>query len=201
MGFEIKNGGQLYKRGQIYNATLSGTQGSEQGGLRPVLIVQNNIGNKFSPTITIVPLTSELTKARLPTHVELEGYGLNFKSVILIEQIRTIDKRRLRDYIGQLNEELMEKVNKGILIHNGIINEKEELVKEKISDVEGLDKFICRWLLAGGAIKDIESYIKEIKYKINEINNIIYKYRINIKLNVEYQYVMEDVINLNRMVG
>lgn len=201
MGFEIKNGGQLYKRGQIYNATLSGTQGSEQGGLRPVLIVQNNIGNKFSPTITIVPLTSELTKAKLPTHVELEGYGLNFKSVILIEQIRTIDKRRLRDYIGQLNEELMEKVNKGILIHNGIINEKEELVKEKISDVEGLDKFICRWLLAGGAIKDIESYIKEIKYKINEINNIIYKYRINIKLNVEYQYVMEDVINLNRMVG
>ncbi len=201
MGFEIKNGGQLYKRGQIYNATLSGTQGSEQGGLRPVLIVQNNIGNKFSPTITIVPLTSELTKAKLPTHVELEGYGLNFKSVILIEQIRTIDKRRLRDYIGQLNEELMEKVNKGILIHNGIINEKEELVKEKISDVEGLDKFICRWLLAGGAIKDIENYIKEIKYKINEINNIIYKYRINIKLNVEYQYVMEDVINLNRMVG
>lgn len=201
MGFENKNGGQLYKRGQIYNATLSGTQGSEQGGLRPVLIVQNNIGNKFSPTITIVPLTSELTKAKLPTHVELEGYGLNFKSVILIEQIRTIDKRRLRDYIGQLNEELMEKVNKGILIHNGIINEKEELVKEKISDVEGLDKFICRWLLAGGAIKDIESYIKEIKYKINEINNIIYKYRINIKLNVEYQYVMEDVINLNRMVG
>lgn len=201
MGFEIKNDRQLYKRGQIYNAILSGTQGSEQGGLRPVLIVQNNIGNKFSPTITIVPLTSELTKAKLPTHVELEGYGLNFKSVILIEQIRTIDKRRLRDYIGQLNEELMEKVNKGILIHNGIINEKEELVKEKISDVEGLDKFICRWLLAGGAIKDIEGYIKEIKYKINEINNIIYKYRINIKLNVEYQYVMEDVINLNRMVG
>lgn len=106
------------KRGEIYLADLSPVVGSEQGGQRPVLIVQNDIGNRYSPTVIIVAITAQITKAKLPTHVELgaSGNGLNKDSVILGEQLRTIDKKRLIQLIGKLDERIMKQVDEALLI-------------------------------------------------------------------------------------
>ena len=117
-------GGKFYdKRGELYYADLSPVVGSEQGGVRPVLVVQNDVGNKFSPTVIAAAVTSKINKAKLPTHIELpEGvYGLNKDSVILLEQIRTLDKRRLKERIGELPTETMSQVDKAILISLGFI--------------------------------------------------------------------------------
>lgn len=112
----------MIKRGEIYYADLSPVVGSEQGGVRPILIVQNDIGNKYSPTVIAAAITSQLTKAKLPTHIELPAveYGLSKDSVLLLEQIRTLDKTRLREKVGELNESLIEKVNQGLSISLGI---------------------------------------------------------------------------------
>ena len=90
------------KRGELYYADLSPVVGSEQGGIRPVLVVQNDVGNKYSPTVIAAAVTSKINKAKLPTHIELPSnvYGLQRDSVILLEQIRTLDKRRLKERIG-----------------------------------------------------------------------------------------------------
>jgi len=108
-------------RGEIYYADLSPVVGSEQGGVRPVLVVQNNVGNKYSPTVIVAAITSQLSKAKLPTHIELEKQKYNLKkdSVVLLEQIRTLDKRRLRDKIGVLDEKCMQSVNNALLISLG----------------------------------------------------------------------------------
>lgn len=110
------------KRGDIFYADLSPVVGSEQGGIRPVLILQNDIGNKYSPTTIVSAITSQIEKARLPTHVELdaETSGLDRDSVILLEQIRTIDKRRLREKVAHLEPDFMEKVNEAIMISLGL---------------------------------------------------------------------------------
>lgn len=108
------------KRGEIYYADLSPVVGSEQGGIRPVLVVQNDVGNKFSPTVIAVAITSKLDKAKLPTHIEVGvDCGLETNSVILMEQIRTLDKRRLKQRIGVLSESKMKKVNDALLISLG----------------------------------------------------------------------------------
>ena len=108
------------KRGELYYADLSPVVGSEQGGVRPVLVVQNDIGNKYSPTIIAAAVTSKINKARLPTHIELpSAYGLVKDSVILLEQIRTLDKRRLKERIGELPPATMQRVNEAILISLG----------------------------------------------------------------------------------
>ena len=109
-------------RGEIYSANLDPVVGSEQGGLRPVLIIQNNIGNRYSPTVVVLALTSQIQKARLPTHVFIPsaGHGLEKDSVVLAEQIRTLDKRRLRERIGALTPKYMEQVSRAIRISLGI---------------------------------------------------------------------------------
>ncbi len=114
----------VVKRGDIFYADLSPVVGSEQGGTRPVLVVQNDVGNKFSPTVIISAITSKINKAKLPTHIEIsaEEYGLSKDSVILLEQIRTIDKKRLREKIGRLDDELMEEVDKALSISFGLID-------------------------------------------------------------------------------
>ena len=113
----------VVKRGDIFYADLSPVVGSEQGGTRPVLVVQNDVGNKFSPTIIVSAITSKINKAKLPTHIEISAkdYGLSKDSVILLEQIRTIDKKRLREKIGRLDDELMVDVNEGLSISLGLI--------------------------------------------------------------------------------
>ena len=108
----------MIKRGEIYFAQLNPVVGSEQGGIRPVLVVQNDIGNQYSPTTIVLAITSQINKAKLPTHVELkaETYGMERDSVILTEQIRTIDKTRLKQRIAVLNEETMQKVNHALAV-------------------------------------------------------------------------------------
>ena len=113
------------KRGELYYADLSPVVGSEQGGVRPVLVVQNDVGNKYSPTIIAAAVTSKINKAKLPTHIELPvgEYGLAKDTVILLEQIRTLDKRRLKERIGALTETTMSKVDNAILISLGFIKQ------------------------------------------------------------------------------
>ena len=110
------------KRGDIFYADLSPVVGSEQGGMRPVLIVQNDVGNKHSPTVIAAAITSQINKARLPTHIELSAnsYGLTKDSVILLEQIRTIDKRRLREKMGNIDTSLMSRIDTAIAVSFGI---------------------------------------------------------------------------------
>lgn len=114
----------IIKKGDIYFADLSPVVGSEQGGLRPVLVIQNDIGNKYSPTVIVAAITSQINKSKLPTHVEIGalGHGLNKDSVVLLEQIRTIDKQRLKEKIGHIDEEVLEKVNEAITISFGMVD-------------------------------------------------------------------------------
>ncbi len=115
----------LVKRGDIYYADLSPVVGSEQGGIRPVLIVQNDTGNKHSPTVIAAAITSQTGKARLPTHISLSALscGLPKDSVILLEQIRTLDKRRLREHMGRLDEGVMHRVDGAIAVSFGLDGE------------------------------------------------------------------------------
>lgn len=115
----------LVRRGEIFYADLNPVIGSEQGGIRPVLIVQNDVGNKYSPTVIIAAITSQIDKAKLPTHVELpsEDYGLEKDSVILLEQLRTIDKKRLKQKITILDQEIMKKVDKALKVSLGLEDE------------------------------------------------------------------------------
>ena len=110
------------RRGDIYYADLSPVVGSEQGGLRPVLIIQNDVGNRYSPTVIAAAITSQLTKAKLPTHIDVyaDRFGLAKDSVILLEQIRTLDKRRLREKMGHLDEDVMAEVNNAIAVSFGL---------------------------------------------------------------------------------
>jgi mRNA interferase MazF len=113
----------IVKRGDVYFADLSPVVGSEQGGTRPVLVIQNDIGNRFSPTVIVAAITAQIQKAKLPTHVEIDAkrYGFERDSVILLEQIRTIDKQRLTDKITHLDDEMMEKVDEALQISLGLI--------------------------------------------------------------------------------
>ncbi|RED51848.1 mRNA interferase MazF [Cohnella lupini] len=112
------------KRGDVFYADLSPVVGSEQGGVRPVLIIQNDIGNRFSPTVIVAAITAQIQKAKLPTHVEIEAksHGMERDSVILLEQIRTIDKQRLTDKITHLDDETMRKVDEALQISIGLID-------------------------------------------------------------------------------
>ena len=109
-------------RGDIYYADLRPVVGSEQGGIRPVLIVQNDIGNRHSPTVICAAITSQMHKAKLPTHVALDSdkYDLAKDSVVLLEQLRTIDKKRLKEKIGRIDDKLIEKVNTALMISFGL---------------------------------------------------------------------------------
>ena len=110
------------RRGDIYYADLSPVVGSEQGGIRPVLIVQNDVGNRYSPTVIAAAITSRTDKSKLPTHIEVfaDKYGLARDSVILLEQIRTIDKKRLKEKMGHLDEDVMNRVNDAITVSFGL---------------------------------------------------------------------------------
>jgi len=114
----------IIRRGDIFYADLSPVIGSEQGGVRPVLIIQNDIGNKYSPTVIIAAITSQINKAKLPTHIEIDAksYGLPKDSVVLLEQIRTIDKRRFIEKICRLDDEMMAKVNEALMVSLGLID-------------------------------------------------------------------------------
>ncbi|MBR3933387.1 MAG: type II toxin-antitoxin system PemK/MazF family toxin [Clostridia bacterium] len=110
------------KRGDIFYADLSPVIGSEQGGVRPVLIIQNDVGNKYSPTVIVAAITSQINKAKMPTHIEINGeeYGLTKDSVILLEQIRTIDKKRLKEKTGHIDDSLLCEISQALKISVGL---------------------------------------------------------------------------------
>ena len=112
----------MVKRGQIYLANLSPVVGSEQGGLRPVLVVQNNKGNRYSPTVIVAAITSQTGKHKLPTHIPLEDskFGLRKDSIILLEQVRTIDRSRLKEYIGRVDNLLLGQVDRALAVSFGM---------------------------------------------------------------------------------
>ena len=123
----LDNQQNIVRRGEIYYADLSPVVGSEQGGMRPVLIVQNDVGNRYSPTVIAAAITSQQNKARLPTHIEIEArtYGLSKNSIVLLEQVRTLDKRRLRERMGCLDEKAMQRVDGAIAISLGLRSERD----------------------------------------------------------------------------
>ena len=110
------------KRGDIYYADLSPVVGSEQGGLRPVLIIQNDVGNRYSPTVIAAAITSRMGKTRLPTHIDIyaDKAGLSKDSVVLLEQIRTLDKQRLKEKMGHLDDGMMNEINNAIAVSFGL---------------------------------------------------------------------------------
>ena len=112
----------IVKRGDIFYADLSPVVGSELGGIRPVLVIQNDVGNKYSPTVIVAAITSQINKAKMPTHIELSGdvYGLSKDSVVLMEQIRTIDKKRLKERIGHMDEENTKDIDEALRISFGL---------------------------------------------------------------------------------
>ncbi|CUH96284.1 hypothetical protein P22_2374 [Propionispora sp. 2/2-37] len=113
----------IVKRGDVYYANLSPVVGSEQGGHRPVLVIQNDVGNKYSPTVIVAAITSQISKAKLPTHVELSAkqYNLEKDSVILLEQLRTIDKRRLKEKVTHLGEDIMGQIDEAVRVSLGLV--------------------------------------------------------------------------------
>lgn len=112
----------MVKRGDLYYADLSPVIGSEQGGVRPVIVIQNDIGNRYSPTIIVAAVTSQINKAKLPTHIEIEAYryGLTKDSVVLLEQVRTIDKKRLKEKIGRFDDDVMKKIDEALKMSLGL---------------------------------------------------------------------------------
>lgn len=112
------------RRGDIFLANLNPVIGSEQGGTRPVLVIQNDLGNKYSPTTIVAAITSRIRKAKLPTHVEIDGakHHMDRDSVVLLEQLRTVDKLRLKERVARLDDESMERVNQAIRISLGLID-------------------------------------------------------------------------------
>ena len=115
------------KRGEIYYADLSPVVGSEQGGVRPVQIIQNDTGNRYSPTVIAAAITSQTGKAKLPTHIELpveEDCGLTRDSVVLLEQVRTLDKKRLRERMGRVDDRIMEKIDTAIAVSFGLPHDR-----------------------------------------------------------------------------
>ena len=119
----------VVKRGDIYYADLSPVVGSEQGGLRPVLIIQNDVGNRYSPTVIAAAITSRLGKTKLPTHIDVHAArtGLARDSVVLLEQLRTLDKRRLRERLGHLDEAVMGEIDNAIAVSLGLVPHGERL--------------------------------------------------------------------------
>lgn len=126
---------RIIKSGDIYYAELNPVIGSEQGGIRPVLIISNNTGNRYSPTVIIAAITSRQTKSKLPTHYDLNGVsGLPADSIVLLEQIRTIDKKRLKERLARLDSLIMEAIATPLLISIGVKADKPQ-VERRASDV------------------------------------------------------------------
>ena len=175
-----------YKRGQIFFSELEGTKFSEQGGVRPVVIIQNDIGNRYSPTIIVAPITSQLTKAKLPTHVEVDNSVLDRNSIILTEQLRTIDKRRLISL--ELDQDRDRK-------------HQLDLINKQLEEIKGLDIFICRWISKGGALNSIKEDVMELNIRIKELSEKCNKLNININYEIKYDKLIGGKEKYCRMVG
>lgn len=197
------------KRACIHWVDFGETKGSEQGGIRPAIIIQNDIGNKYSPTVIVCPISSEIKKKELPTHVYLENwrtYGLTKPSQVITEQIRTRDKAQLGDYIGCVDVDTMNKIDKAIEISvqvgsaKNIIEPREvRSVKVKAETIKTLDSFLVEAFFSSGErnMKAIEELVQEREDRLKDLERFASSYNINYK---EYYNPM-IYGNLERMVG
>lgn len=192
------------KRGEVLNVILNGSQGSEQGGERPVVVIQNNIGNTYSPTIIVACITSQLTKAKLPTHVELDKdkYGLKYDSIVLCEQLRTLDKRtRIKERITMLDEFTINKIDKALRISLDLEDKEKNRIKQNENPLNKLDfheKEKIETILKD--IYDYENIIEKshneglIRHLRNERDSLLYRFRRVCKNNnLDHQKVYENV--------
>ena len=180
-----------FKRGEIYWFDFGIAKGSEQGGIRPAMIIQNDIGNKYSPTVIVCPITSQIKKKEWPTHVYLSDYikyGLRRPSQVITEQMKTTDKSQLGDYIGIIDKVVMDRVDKAIEISVNVgsakhLSEPREIkvIKEKVEDIKDLDRFISMWFSKNNDTERIQDYIEDREIAIKdlekyaEMNNINYR--------------------------
>ena len=133
--YDKKRNDKIVKRGDMFYADLGLVMGSEQGGIRPVIIIQNDVGNKYSPTVIVATITSKLNKAKLPTHILIsKKYGLKEDSIVLLEQIRTLDKSRLKEKIGHADRYLLNKIDDALLTSVGISTNKEMNINKQINN-------------------------------------------------------------------
>ena len=198
-----------YKRGNVYWVDFGITDGSEQGGVRPAVIIQNDIGNKYSPTVIVCPISSEIKKKELPTHVylsEYKMYGLTKPSQVITEQIRTIDKTKVGDHIGYIDETAMLKVNKALEVSvqigkGNIVYEPREIksIKIKVEKIKILDSFLVESFFTGKErnMKAIEELIQEREDRLKDLERFAGNYNIDYKK--YYNPMMYS--DLNRMVG
>lgn len=164
---------KIIKRGDIFYTDLSPVVGSEQGGVRPVIIIQNNVGNKCSSCVIVAAITSQINKAKLPTHVEISGCGLSKNSVILLEQIRTLDKRRLGDKVGTVDDELLNKVDDALLTSMGL--PKIPIYEDAI--VRRIQKYIAYFTnLEKKHINDNKK-VKQCRFDIKAFSSVIEIYK------------------------
>lgn len=178
---------RLIRRGDIYYLNFGRQTGSEQSGLRPVVITSNKMANKYSPVVLVSPITSSFNKKELPTHVRLkhELCGLQRDSQVLLEQIYTVDKKRLGDYIGSIDDETMDKVNYALEISMQIgrarymYNKEMKIISEKVKNIEELDKFISMWTSRKKNLEEIYDIMLERETRINELEEYAKEYGIN----------------------
>lgn len=201
--FDNKINNMICKRGEIFYSDLNGNMGSEQGGIRPVLIIQNDTGNRYSPTVIVAVLTSQINKAKIPTHIELSAkeFGLSKDSVILFEQIRTLDKRRLKEKICTLDEFTMKRVDNAIMV--SLYNQKpkttfERLTKEnqdyivnKLNIIKECDTVLRFLTRVNGHKKDIDIAEDEKFEAENALMSFCYKHG----LNCDEFYTQENGVN------
>lgn len=191
------------KRACIHWVDFGETKGSEQGGIRPAIIIQNDIGNKYSPTVIVCPISSEIKKKELPTHVYLENwktYGLTKPSQVITEQIRTRDKAQLGDYIGCVDVDTMNKIDKAIEISvqvgsaKNIIEPREvKIVKEKVENIKTLDSFIKVWFMKNDDVDRIKGYLVDREIAIKDLELYANKFNLN------YQEFYNPMINNTRV--
>jgi mRNA interferase MazF len=198
-----------YKRGDICWINFGDTNGSEQGGVRPAIIIQNDIGNKFSPTIVVCAITSRFKKKELPTHINLENYlecGLERPSQVMTEQISTKDKSTITGYIGSVDSETMNKIDTAIEISVQVgkaknVSESREIksVKVKAEKIKTLDSFLVEAFFTGKQrnMKAIEELVQEREDRLKDLEKFANSY------NIDYKNYYNPMMygNLDRMVG
>ena len=196
-----------YKRGNVHWVDFGITDGSEQGGVRPAVIIQNDIGNKYSPTLIVCPISSEIKKKELPTHVylsEYKMYGLTKPSQVITEQIRTIDKTKVGDHIGYIDETAMLKVNKALEVSvqigkANIVYEPREIksIKIKVEKIKILDSFLATWFSQRTDIEQVKDFIQERANLIEDLNRFASSFKIDYREYYKPMVYRED----KRMVG
>ena len=195
---------RIYKRGDIFLVDLGETVGSEQGGIRPVIIMQNDIGNKYSPTVIVATITSKQTKAKLPTHVELKACecALDRDSIVLLEQIKTLDKSRIINYIGRLNNKQMSKIERAFEISTGLYNEHKQEIKNILAQIKTKDIGITYCLQNGIPVIKLQKDINKLNKLQEELEVKKNIYGLDGYYEVQYEkYLKGEKVSFDRLVG